>query len=59
MPADVFNNWLVDTVPHAPHPIPAATRVPEKADRPQKSPAGSAIRGAVDLGGVTFAAPEK
>jgi diguanylate cyclase len=58
MPADVFNDWLVDTVPHAPHPIPADTRATEKADKPQKTPAGSAIRGGVDLGGVTFAAPE-
>jgi EAL domain-containing protein (putative c-di-GMP-specific phosphodiesterase class I) len=53
MPADVFNDWLVDTVPHAPHPMSAPARASDRKG------AGSVIRGAVDLGGVTFAAPEQ
>ena len=53
MPADVFNDWLVDTVPYAPHPIAAETRAPQpKSEAP-------VIRGGLDLGGVTFAAPEQ
>jgi diguanylate cyclase (GGDEF)-like protein len=50
MPADVFNDWLVETVPHRPHPMVVA---------PGASAPASVTRGAVDLGGVTFAAPEQ
>jgi hypothetical protein len=48
----------VDTVPHAPHPIPKPAHGHEKGAA-EKNPARSVIRGAVDLGGVTFAAPEQ
>ncbi len=53
MPADAFNHWLTDTVPHAPHVLTA-----DPAARQPRPPA-AAIRGGVDLGGVTFAAPER
>ncbi|MGZ4272703.1 MAG: putative bifunctional diguanylate cyclase/phosphodiesterase [Solirubrobacteraceae bacterium] len=53
MPADVFNDWLVDTVPYAPHPMATDARAPKP------SPPAAVTRGGVDLGGVTFAAPEQ
>jgi EAL domain-containing protein (putative c-di-GMP-specific phosphodiesterase class I) len=53
MPADVFNDWLIDTVPHAPHPMTSQTRAP------QRKSATPVVRGGLDLGGVTFAAPEQ
>ncbi len=55
MPADVFNDWLVDTVPHRPHPMVVAPG----ASTPVPAPPASVTRGAVNLGGVTFAAPEQ
>jgi diguanylate cyclase (GGDEF)-like protein len=56
MPADAFNDWLVDTIPHAPHPISAD---PRKSNARKPNPPAAVVRGAVDLGGVTFAAPER
>jgi diguanylate cyclase (GGDEF)-like protein len=55
MPADVFNDWLVETVPHRPHPMVVAP----DASAPAPAPPASVTRGAVDLGGLTFAAPEQ
>jgi diguanylate cyclase (GGDEF)-like protein len=55
MPADVFNDWLVETVPHRPHPMVVAPG----ASAPAPAPPASVTRGAVDLGGLTFAAPEQ
>ena len=52
MPADAFNDWLTET---APHPAKDAT---SKASA-VKGPPSSVARGAVDLGGLTFAAPEQ
>ena len=52
MPADAFNMWLADT---APQPTKGASA---KAPRSKGAPA-SIARGAVDLGGLTFAAPEQ
>ncbi len=52
MPADAFNNWLTET---APHPAKGANG---KASRTKSAPA-SVTRGGVDLGGLTFAAPEQ
>ena len=52
MPADAFNDWLTET---APHPAKGANG---KASRTKSAPA-SVTRGAVDLGGLTFAAPEQ
>ena len=47
MPADAFNNWLTETAPHP-------------ANRSHLgAPPASVVRGAVDLGGLTFAAPEQ
>jgi predicted signal transduction protein with EAL and GGDEF domain len=61
MPADAFNNWLTET---APHPAKDAKN-PREAKNPKakaaqaKNPPASAARGGVDLGGLTFAAPER
>jgi diguanylate cyclase (GGDEF)-like protein len=52
MPADAFNNWLTET---APHPAKDANG---KGSHVKSAPA-SVTRGAVDLGGLTFAAPEQ
>jgi hypothetical protein len=52
MPADAFNSWLAKTNPR---PAKAGNG---KAPRAKGVP-GSGVRGAVDLGGLTFAAPEK
>ncbi|MGH2894793.1 MAG: EAL domain-containing protein, partial [Solirubrobacteraceae bacterium] len=52
MPADAFNNWLTETAPHP------AKQYSGKASQSKAAPA-SATRGAVDLGGLTFAAPER
>jgi diguanylate cyclase (GGDEF)-like protein len=52
MPADAFNNWLTETAPHP------AKDVNGKASQTKSAPA-SVTRGAVDLGGLTFAAPER
>jgi diguanylate cyclase (GGDEF)-like protein len=53
MPADAFNTWLAETAPHPPAKD-ASTRAPEYNSAP-----ASVARGAVDLGGLTFAAPEQ
>jgi diguanylate cyclase (GGDEF)-like protein len=53
MPADVFNDWLVHTVPYAPHPMRTDVQTPTR-----RVPA-SVTRGGIDLGGLTFAAPEQ
>jgi diguanylate cyclase (GGDEF)-like protein len=47
MPADAFNNWLTETAPHPPNGSHLG------------APPASVVRGAVDLGGLTFAAPEQ
>ena len=52
MPADAFNTWLTKT---APHPAKDANAKGSQS----KSAPGSVTRGAVDLGGLTFAAPEQ
>jgi EAL domain-containing protein (putative c-di-GMP-specific phosphodiesterase class I) len=52
MPADAFNDWLTETAPHP------ATNGNGKASQAKDAPA-SIARGAVDLGGLTFAAPEQ
>jgi diguanylate cyclase (GGDEF)-like protein len=52
MPADAFNTWLART---APQPTKGASA---KAAQSKGAPA-SIARGAVDLGGLTFAAPEQ
>jgi diguanylate cyclase (GGDEF)-like protein len=52
MPADAFNNWLTETAPHP------AKDVNGKASQAKSAPAW-VTRGAVDLGGLTFAAPER
>jgi diguanylate cyclase (GGDEF)-like protein len=59
MPADAFNSWLAETSPHpaknGSHPAKDASgKAPE-----HKSAPASIARGAVDLGGLTFAAPEQ
>jgi diguanylate cyclase (GGDEF)-like protein len=56
MPADAFNDWLTEVAPKPDDAIAARTN-PTPA-RPGDVPA-SVVRGAVDLGGLTFAAPEK
>jgi diguanylate cyclase (GGDEF)-like protein len=52
MPADAFNDWLIET-----------PRQPSKGTAQKASPAkgapASVTRGAVELGGLTFAAPEQ
>ncbi len=53
MPADAFNDWLTETAPHP------AKDADAKASAKAKSVPASVTRGAVDLGGLTFAAPEK
>jgi predicted signal transduction protein with EAL and GGDEF domain len=55
MPADAFNDWLAETTPH---PAKANGNGNDKASKPKSAPA-SAARGVVDLGGLTFAAPEQ
>jgi diguanylate cyclase (GGDEF)-like protein len=55
MPADAFNDWLTET---APHPAKADSNGNGKASQTKTAPA-SIARGAVDLGGLTFAAPEQ
>jgi diguanylate cyclase (GGDEF)-like protein len=56
MPADAFNNWLTDA---APQPAPRTAKdANAKASAATSAPA-SVVRGAVDLGGLTFAAPEQ
>jgi diguanylate cyclase (GGDEF)-like protein len=52
MPADAFNHWLTET-PRQPSKGNA-----QKASQPKGAPA-SVTRGAVELGGLTFAAPEQ
>jgi hypothetical protein len=53
MPADAFNNWLTETTLH-----PADVNGNGKASEFKSAPAPIA-RGAVDLGGLTVAAPEQ
>ena len=53
MSADAFNNWLTDTTLD-----PAEVNGSAKASGFKSAPASMA-RGAVDLGGLTFAAPEQ
>jgi diguanylate cyclase (GGDEF)-like protein len=53
MPPDAFNDWLTAT---SPQPAKGAN---VKASQQAKSAPASVTRGAVDLGGLTFAAPEK
>jgi diguanylate cyclase (GGDEF)-like protein len=53
MPPDAFNDWLAETAPH-----PAKDSDAKAPQQHQSAPA-SVTRGAVDLGGLTFAAPEK
>jgi diguanylate cyclase (GGDEF)-like protein len=53
MPADAFHDWLSDTAPQP------AKDADAKASAKAKSVPASVTRGAVDLGGLTFAAPEK
>jgi predicted signal transduction protein with EAL and GGDEF domain len=55
MPADAFSSWLTET---APHPAKDAQHTRGKGSQVKSAPA-SVVRGAVDLGGLTFAAPEK
>jgi diguanylate cyclase (GGDEF)-like protein len=57
MPADAFNNWLTETTPH-PTKAKANGNGNGNASDPKGAPA-SIARGAVDLGGLTFAAPEQ
>jgi EAL domain-containing protein (putative c-di-GMP-specific phosphodiesterase class I) len=52
MPADVFNDWLIET------PRQPAKGNGQKASQAKGAPT-SVTRGAVDLGGLTFAAPEQ
>ncbi len=52
MPADAFNRWLTKTAPHP------AKDTNGTASAVKSAPA-SVVRGAVDLGGLTFAAPEQ
>jgi diguanylate cyclase (GGDEF)-like protein len=47
MPADAFNHWLIDAAPQS------------AKGQPRGAPPASLARGAVDLGGLTFAAPEQ
>jgi diguanylate cyclase (GGDEF)-like protein len=59
MPADAFNNWLTQTTPHlANAKVKANGNGNGKASEPKSAPA-SVVGGAVDLGGLTFAAPEQ
>ncbi len=53
MSADAFNDWLTETTLH-----PAGVNGNVKASEFKSAPA-SVARGAVDLGGLTFAAPEQ
>jgi diguanylate cyclase (GGDEF)-like protein len=56
MSADAFNSWLTEVAPHS-----EPGRSPQ--DDPKAlwngKPPGSVVRGAIDIGGLTFAAPER
>ncbi len=61
MPADAFNNWLTETSPPSAKDAKNArdAKGPKgKAPQTKNAPA-SAARGGMDLGGLTFAAPER
>ncbi len=53
MPADAFNSWLTKAAPH-----PAKLNGNGKGSAAKNAP-GSVAGGALDLGGLTFAAPEQ
>jgi hypothetical protein len=52
MPADAFNNWLTET------PRQPVMRDDQKGSQTKSAP-GSVMRGGIDLGGLTLAAPEQ
>ena len=54
MSADAFNDWLTETTLH-----PAEVDGNAKASEFKSAPPASMARGAIDLGGLTFAAPEQ
>ncbi|MFZ1992646.1 MAG: EAL domain-containing protein [Solirubrobacteraceae bacterium] len=56
MPADAFNNWLTEPTPY-PAKANGNGNGNGKASKPKTAPP-SVARGAVDLGGLTFAAPQ-
>jgi diguanylate cyclase (GGDEF)-like protein len=66
MAAEAFNDWLSETAPHPAKSAnegkpPKDTRgaKPTKDAASGKKPPSSVVRGGVDLGGLTFAAPEQ
>ncbi|HXS24977.1 MAG TPA: EAL domain-containing protein [Gemmatimonadales bacterium] len=56
MPADAFNSWLAET---APQPAKNGSQPGKNGSQSKSGAPASIARGAVDLGGVTFAAPEQ
>jgi EAL domain-containing protein (putative c-di-GMP-specific phosphodiesterase class I) len=61
MPAEAFNAWLTETTPHVADNAKVAKSAKHATNKAaqSKNPPSSVVRGAVDLGGLTFAAPEQ
>jgi diguanylate cyclase (GGDEF)-like protein len=61
MPAEAFNAWLTETTPHVADNAKGAKPAKHATNKAaqSKNPPSSVVRGAVDLGGLTFAAPEQ
>jgi diguanylate cyclase (GGDEF)-like protein len=60
MPAQAFSDWLTETTPLQVKNGKGAKPKDARAKAAQtKNPPSSVVRGGVDLGGVTFAAPEQ